>query len=359
MPAPKRDFTKTEIKAGFLVLFSGLIFAIFLAAVLGYRPAGDGNIYHAYFSNTSGLRPGADVRFGGLKAGRVVAIEPAPGDQSMIRTTVVVSADVPVNTESVAFVTQTSLTSDFHLEITTGEPGAALLESGADVPAGSGGLFGEMENLAKNVGGVLEDVTVLLGVRDADGAPTMPAEDVQTLAELLGGVDGLVGDLQTLVGVADAEGNPTMTDEELRTAAEIFQRLDGAVDEGNVLLASLNDTLDENRPALKQAVDGLVEVEDSAVGLMSDLSSVLNDNRENIDSALTNLNKTLESAETLVQELESLTGSLDGFFGKNEPVLEDILLDLREVMRNLDEFSRTLSEQPQSIIRGKQVQGRQ
>lgn len=359
MPAPKRDFTKTEIKAGFLVLFSGALFVIFLAAVLGYRPAGDGKMYHAYFSNTSGLRPGADVRFGGLKAGRVVAIEPAPNDQSMIRTTFVVRPEIPVNAESMAFVTQTSLTADFHLEVTTGAPDAELLASGADIPSGSGGLFGEMENLAKDVGGVLEDVTVLLGVRDSEGQPAMPEEDVQTLAELLGGVDGLVGDLQTLVGVADEDGNPTMTDEELKTAAEIFAALDGAVEEGNALLTSLNDTLEENRPALKEAVEGLVEVEDSAVNLMSDLSGVLDENRENINSALTNLNATLESAESLVQELESLTGSLDGFFGKNEPVLEDILLDLREVMRNLDEFTRTLSNQPQSIIRGKQVQGRQ
>lgn len=358
MPAPKRDFTKTEIKAGFLVLFSGALFIIFLGAVLGYRPAGEGKIYHAYFSNTSGLRPGADVRFGGLKAGRVIEIAPAANDQSMIRTTLIVDPRIPVNVESMAFVTQVSLTADFHLEVTTGEPGAPLLESGSDLPSGTGGLFGEMENLAKNVGGVLDDVTVLLGVRDEDGNPTMPAEDVQTLAELLSGVDGLVGDLQTLVGVADEEGNPTMTDEELRTAAEIFKRLDGAVEEGNTLLASLNDTLEENRPALKQAVDGLVEVEDSAVDLMGDLSGILDENRENINSALENLNKTLESAETLVRELESLTGSLDGFFAKNEPVLEDILLDLREVMRNLDEFSRTLADQPQSIIRGKQEQGR-
>lgn len=352
MPAPKRDFTKTEIKAGFLVLFSGALFIIFLGAVLGYRPTGEGKIFHSYFSNTSGLRPGADVRFGGLKAGRVVAIEPAPGDQSMIRTTVNVRPEIPVNEQSMAFVTQTSLTSDFHLEITTGEPGAPLLESGADLPSGAGGLFGEMENLAKNVGGVLEDVTVLLGVRDENGDPTMPAEEVQTLAELMGGLDGLVGDLQTLVGVVDENGNPTMTEEELRTAAEIFQRLDGAVEEGNTLIASLNDTLEENRPALKEAVDGLVEVEDSAVSLMSDLSGVLEENRENINTALTNLNATLK-------ELETLTGSLDGFFGKNEPVLEDILLDLREVMRNLDEFTNTLADQPSSIIRGKQVQGRQ
>lgn len=352
MAAPDRDFTKTEIKAGFMVLTSGALFLIFLGAVLGYKPTGGGKIFHAYFSNTSGLRPGADVRFGGLKAGRVIAIEPAENDHSMIRTTAVVDQPIPVNSKSVAYVTQVSLTADFHLEITTGETDAPLLETGADLPSGTGGLFGEMENLARNVGGVLDDVTVLLGVRDDEGKEAMPEEEMQTLAELLVGLDGLTSDLQTLIGVVDENGEPTMTEEEMRTAAEIFQKLDGAVDEGNELITSLNDTLEENRPALKEAVDGLVEVEDTAVELMDNLDSVLTENRENIDLALTNLNKTLESSEKLVTQL-------DGFVGKNSPVLEDILLDLREVMRNLDEFSSTLADQPQSIIRGKQEQGRQ
>jgi hypothetical protein len=42
----------------------------------------------------------------------------------------------------------------------------------------------------------------------------------------------------------------------------------------------------------------------------------------------------------------------------NRPVLEDTLIDLRETVRYLRDFSRTISEEPQSVIRGAGPQGR-
>ena len=79
------------------------------------------------------------MRFGGSKVGRVAAISLDPEDQSRLRVEANVRADVPVNEASEAHITQTTLTAEMHLEISTGEKDSPLAEDGALIPSQAGG----------------------------------------------------------------------------------------------------------------------------------------------------------------------------------------------------------------------------
>lgn len=88
MAAKKDNFTATEIKAGVFVLVSIVILVALVAAIRGCRPRDiSAKFYTASFTDIGGLNQRADVRFGGVKVGRVTAIEPDPDDRAMIRVT--------------------------------------------------------------------------------------------------------------------------------------------------------------------------------------------------------------------------------------------------------------------------------
>ena len=134
MPVEEHDFTATEIRAGLLVLVSFVILVGFIAAVRGCRPHDDSaKQYYATFTDISGLNAAADVRFGGVRVGRVTAIAPDAEDRSRIRVTVEVKGDIPVNEGSVASIEQVTMTAEKHLEITTGGADQPLHESGDTV----------------------------------------------------------------------------------------------------------------------------------------------------------------------------------------------------------------------------------
>src|SRR5690606_16600608 len=120
MPAKKRSFTWTEIKAGLMVLASAAVLALFIAAVAGLRPPKPVKIFYADFVNVKGLHPGNAVLFGGLTVGKVRRIGFREDDYSRIRVEFDVAAEVPVNGESKARIAQVTLSSENNLGVTTG-----------------------------------------------------------------------------------------------------------------------------------------------------------------------------------------------------------------------------------------------
>mgnify|MGYP000255305661 CR=1 FL=1 len=74
-----------------------------------------GDIRHSRVARSNAFlltRMGAEVRFGGVKAGKVVEIGTDPDDRSRIRVVFEVPASFPVNHGSVATIDQISLTND-------------------------------------------------------------------------------------------------------------------------------------------------------------------------------------------------------------------------------------------------------
>jgi len=338
MPVEKRSFTATEIKAGIMVLASVAMLALFLIVVQGMRPPEKTKTFYVAFTDTGGLNRGADIRFGGAKVGRVAQIELDPEDHSKIRVTANVRPEVPVNDKSQSFIGQTTLTAEKHLEITTGEKSAPLLAEGAVIPSRSGGLFDQAGALARSVESALEDVRDLLGVRQAKEKKT-----------------------------------------DMVTVTSLFEGVDTTIKSGTTLVGDIKNTVAESRVDVDKILKKVQEVEDGARDLLADLRDIVGDNRKHIDGSIEGVHGIIEDAQPAVERVTALTERLDeianalqealdeagavageakGALSDNRPVVDDIVLDLRETVRYLKTFSRTLSEQPEAVIRGKNVEGR-
>jgi ABC-type transporter Mla subunit MlaD len=355
MAAANHNFTKTEFKAGLLVITSGIVLAVFVATTLNLRPPEETKEFYMSFVDTAGLNRGADVRFGGVISGRITDIAPSPDAQSLIRVTALVPATTPINEASTAYITQTSLTANQHLQITTGSDTAPLLESGSEIPASVGGLIG--------------DVRLMLGMVDEAGQPTTTDENRKTVEHLLVDLGAVLLDVQLLVGAKDDQGNPTMTDEELITVAEIFVTIGATIGSSQVLIEDITGVVDENKEGLGDIVTQAGGVAIAAGDLIGDLDSMLAENRDGIGDIIVTVSGTIDSLSSQLDGLlASLQGTLDNadalsddarvLLEDNAPVLEDIILDVREVMRNMKDFTRTLADEPQSVIRGKTPTGR-
>jgi len=335
MPAKEHDFTATEIKAGALVLVSVLILVGFVAVVRGCRPRDDtARIYYAVFTDISGLNQGADVRFGGVRGGRVVAIEPDPENRSRIRVTAEVLGSIPVNEGSMATIEQITLTAEKHLEISTGGAEQALLDSGTTLRSG-----------------------VSAGWLD------MPGLD-EVLARLETLLDGFI----TLVGV-DTRAAGGATAAEVVDLADLFALLETTLKEGAGVARGVNEVIDDNRAGIQEIVDRLVALEGSATALMVQLNAVVEENRGPMHESFTNLqeltgemNSRVEelaaTLQTTLQYLQDVGGNSSDMLDDQRPAIEETILNLQETTRNLKEFSRILADQPDALIRGRGKQGR-
>ena len=356
-----REFTKAEIKAGLMVISSMVVFLGFFAVVNGWRPAEPHKVFTVNFTDTAGLHPGSQVRFGGTLVGKVTALDFSPEDQSKIRVSLEVAADIPINEKSAAFITQVTLTSEPHVEIGTGEKEAKLLADGAEIPATVGGLFGAIAGVAGGLNQALEDLQTLMGAPDSESG----AEQATAATADSTGTDTMVASVDTAA-----------TAEELVTVADLLRSVDSAVQDANDIVLDLRSIVNDRNADLDGVLGKVDEIGATAKDLLTDVHGVVKDNRENIGVTVGNVKdltgKASEISKQLSERFDTLadalqatldnaktaSGDAQGLVKGSRPEIEDMIADLREMVRYLKQFSRTISEQPQAVIRGEQEQGR-
>jgi len=335
MPAKKHNFTVVEIKAGVMVIASTAVLILFVMVMTGLRPPENTLTFHAHFKDTAGLNRGADVRFGGAKVGRVTDITLEKADQSLVRVVVTVKPGTPINAKSKASVSQTTLTAEKHFEISTGDKDAQLLPDGAEIATQAGGLFDQAGAVAGTVQDILKDVSELLGVGQAkereaegEGALVTVADITESVGDVTKKGSGLVQDVRDVIG------------ENRDEFASILAKAQEIGASAKDLVTSIQDVLAENRPDIRATVESVRAL----AGRVGEVS-------EQLDGLVKAIQSTLDNAE-------SLSAGAQHMIEANRPVIEDTLLDLRETVRQLKTFARTMAEQPDAVIRGKASEGR-
>lgn len=358
MPVERKSFTRTEIRAGIFVLLAGVVLILFIGAILRFRPTGETKTFQVVTTNTQGLDVGADVRFGGMIVGRVLNISPDAKNHSELIVKAEVAENTPVNEGSQAYVGQVSLTSEMHLEITTGKAGAPLLKSGARIPATTGGgLFGNLPEFTETATKLLENVQKVLGVPSEGGQVPGAPEQKQTLVELMATLDGLISDMRLILGVTDEQGNVILKKDQ-PTITVMIDDVDKAIQNSDQLLEDVRGVVDENRDTIREALESAKDVAASANQTVDDLNKLIADNRGTIDDTLEGTRKAVDQINELTANLDSLVANLQDVLQNNEPALSEMIDTLNKTLRNLEDLSQTLRDQPQSLIRGVEPVGR-
>lgn len=233
-----------------------------------------------YFTRFSGSVAGLDVNsnvlFGGIPVGHVTSVEVDPQDSALARVDILVKADTPIRTDSVATLAMQGITGGVLVEISRGTQTAQRLKAESEIPS----AYSSLERLLSGAPELVTKANALL-----DRASTfLSTENSSELARILTNLDHLTGQLATssdhvdglLTGADAAVTQVTATALEIQklttdlrgSTGKLVTAADKAVDQIRALAGNFNKTAvnldgliqDNRQPIHDFATTGLYEL---------------------------------------------------------------------------------------------------
>ncbi len=324
-----------EIKVGFLVLSSVVLLVLFVFA-LGDIHFEEQRAYYVEFRRVGGLAPGAPVKIGGVRSGKIQAIKfIGPVEGTTGRNSPLVRVKIGVATEKAGSVRE-----DASFTITTsGVLGSKYIEidpgSADKPPLPPGSIMRGQEPFS--VAAVSSRAIKLL-----DGMTDLLSENEDSIGSLIVNAD------KTLQVAAD------LVKSNKDGMGGTLSGVTALIKETTVLIGSLNAALGDGSEVHDLIVDGRHTVKNGRVvtaALATRIPGLLSDTEQTLDvlkGAVTNYSEIgekgrsrilgmLERLDTMVKHAEQLVGNVRegrGLVGAllNDPELYD---DIKEAIRDI------------------------
>jgi phospholipid/cholesterol/gamma-HCH transport system substrate-binding protein len=301
-----------ETRANFL-----LIGAFTIAGILGilgffvwlakYQVDRQYDYYDILFSDVSGLSQAADVRFNGLPVGRVVSLQLAKHDPSLVRVRIEVEDGLPVKADTSAKLQVQGVTGLSYVSLSGGSTDAPLPP---EDETGNPTLRAErsiVEQLTEDAPDLLaEGIRLLRDLRRFANS-----ENQSYVSSILRNVDNASGQLET--ALADFSEISTTVSRATDQVAEftgqlapVAASLQRALDQSEPLVRSATAAFDEAQNTLRTSTDTL----QTANGALTQADRLI---REDAAALLAELNGT---AVALRRDLSQLSDSTQGVLGE-------------------------------------------
>jgi phospholipid/cholesterol/gamma-HCH transport system substrate-binding protein len=315
------SYRREEIKAGITILVSVVILA------LGIVLVGRGGFettpkqYRIEFGGVGGLEEGAQVRFGGVKVGRVLRITPPGKDSPRVQVLIGVRKEVVVRAGTEATISTLGLVGEHYIELANPKPGAGEVPQGGLIAARDQTSMAEVLQSVRDVGeaakGFLTRVQAVVdgpvsdliqhttgavdtGDRVLRGAEqVLSAENREAVRKALGNVSGILEENRAPIraAVADLGALIKRTDAMMADGGELLRKVDSAVDEKGGDLKGLLVVMKADLERAKEVLDNL----DRAI---TNFDHAVTGNLENIEAMLDNLRRASQNARELTQNLK-------------------------------------------------------
>jgi phospholipid/cholesterol/gamma-HCH transport system substrate-binding protein len=305
---------REEAIVGLFVLIAAALLVATVFSLTGFFDRGD-LVYHAFFKNAGGLRPGAEVRYaGGPPVGRIQEVRTDSHDTTRMEIIFRVRPDIPVKTDSVAAISSNSPLSDNFLGIIPGTNGAQRAPSGSTLKSNEYVGFGELE---------------------AEIAELGPQAKV-----LLGNLNQRVIELQVTV----ARVNDVLSDKNRANLSASLGNVRGVLEDNRQPLHSTITRLDEASAKITPLLDDLKKTNADARQAINTLDGTIAENRADLRQSVSELRRLLDTAN-------NVTDQLDRTLNANGENIDDILSNFRQASQNLRQFTETLKQRPYTLLR--------
>ncbi|MCI1710723.1 MAG: MlaD family protein [Chiayiivirga sp.] len=279
----KRDSINYVLVGVAVLVAFGLLLAT-LMAITGR--GGSSSQYHVYYDNVTGLGYGAPVFYEGFRIGQVAGIEPERGEKTRYKVELALRSDWAIPADSVARLQSSGLLADTSVGIREGqsrvmlEPGAEIAgTAGGDVFAAMNDLAGELTILARDrVRPLVDKLATRLDSISGTIDSNLPAlvndtrELMQRLNQAADGVNGLLD-----------KPNQEAIAASLQDVRKVAAELHTTQQRADALLASLNATVEENRPELRQTVLDLEQTVGAVAQRIDAITHHLESSSRNLD----------------------------------------------------------------------------
>jgi phospholipid/cholesterol/gamma-HCH transport system substrate-binding protein len=315
----------TEAKVGAFVLVCAAILLATVYRVSNAQIRGARVPYRTYLKYAGGLEPGADVLFGGIKAGTVTAVRPDPQDPTRIEILLDVRQGTPLNARSVAKLGSVTVITNPVISVSMGSNDAPRLPANSVIPS--------LETIS------LDD-TMRKVVALADSAQTL-LEAVHTdVNEVTGDARQLMSNLNEVTGKPNQQRLAEMLTNADATIARISPKIDQISDQIVALADNANGVITKMGPAV-----------DNVNATVSNANGTITAANNPLQTDLAEMRKTLEQARGLIANLQVAMRT------KDQSIAETVE-NLRVATENLDELTQSVKERPWSLIRIRQPKDR-
>jgi phospholipid/cholesterol/gamma-HCH transport system substrate-binding protein len=310
----------TEAKVGTFVILSVILFIYTFISVANVKVRGERHTYKTYFRFAGGLEPGNVVRFAGLKAGVITAVQPWEKDPTRIEVVMEIDDDVPVNEESIAQLASLSALGQNYLEITPGSNEAKRLPDGATVPS------------AETV--TINDITKKLA-EVADAANTVLSEFNTEFKKISGDVQQVLENVQAMTG-----------EENQRSVEELLANANAMIAEQRPKFDRITTQLSETLDRVQHLSNSFNDVADRAEVMVDNANRTVEETREPLKRDLAELEQTLRQARVMLEDIQAIVAV-------NQEDVNQTIENFRNASENVEQLTDELRQRPWSLIRVK------
>lgn len=285
------NYKRSEIGAGIFLFVSFAVLAVLVFAVSDiqslFKKKKEVKVLFLY---SDGIEQNAQVRFSGIKIGKVAGIRVAPEQGDKIELTLSVFSDAVIKKDTRAAVKTLGLVGGKYVELTGGNPQSPPLEPG-------GILVGE-ESFK------LEDLT-------------------KAGLEVVGKLKNIANNLDRIIG------DPAMARSIKATVQNVH----------------------DMTSSIKSMTSGTVQTIVQNVQETTENVKTMTSSKEALAQGLKNLPEILKKVEEATANLKAITEKSDKLVGENRKNIDETLENIRQMTQNLKELTEDVKKSPWKLIR--------
>ncbi len=278
-------YRKSEIKAGFWILISMGIFATFVVLVSGAKFWKEMDFYHVRLDYVGGLEAGSPVRMGGMVVGAISQVDLGQEDNASIELTIEVRKGLNIKSNTVAYLSFVSITSEHHLELDPSHKPAPLLKPGDLIQsknlATMDGMMDQVANVGDTLQIILHRVNLLLN----------PA-NIARIDSIIEGVNSVV---------QNTSGNLELL---LSDTRQTVLSVDTLLENVNQLLAGSDSmvalVLQDARTSIRQATVTLAGIDTTVSGV----EKLIENNSSSLNEIIHDMERTSENLKIMSDQVK-------------------------------------------------------
>ncbi len=328
-----------KVRLGVFVVVSLTLLLLTLVMLAGLRFTDVRDTYLVRFPDSvSGLEVGAQVKYSGVRVGRVESVRINPDDVSEVLVSVSLERGTPIKTDTVAVLNLAGITGLKFIELTGGSRESGFIEPGGEIQAGASlldRLSGQAEEIATKVEMLLNSMNLMFS-----------EENRARISAILDNLEQ-----GTAVAVAMADDNRESLRLTMENVAEVSAALVPAIEnldrEAQATLVAITDSATALGRTIERA--RIERVSNQAERLLVTAHRKIRDT--DVEGLVGIMNQLVAHADQLVTSLNvTVLRSREDLYGSLSYLLEG--------MENFSDFARMVRENPSLLLSGRAAEER-
>lgn len=290
---------REEIKAGLIIVVSMVLLTALIILIGGSQFLDKFDTYYIKVKNAAGLEPGAQVKLGGVRVGRVVSVKEPQGAGESVVVEIGIRQGKPIYKGTKASVTQVGFVGDIYLLLSVTDTVDEKIKVGDVIPSEEvvdfGVIMSKVDGLSRSLDSLIQDVNKVFSPQNIKQVESLLGNTNKAIVSATANIDKMTADIR-------------MTADKL---SKVLDEIEGLVSnnkgEFTQVLKKAREALDKAEVMLR-SIDKTAKTVDRAVDLQS----------QNLDALLNSMTRTTDELQDLIHDVKSKPWSVVYKEGKGE-----------------------------------------